>query len=252
MKKTVGLVAILVLLLPSLGLSGALSFRLGYFIPRAQSDLWQIEFDNMDFQKSDFQNTTLGIYYEHFLTRELSVIAGIEGYSQTRLGYYVDFVGYSFDEGNFAFPADLYRGEFTPSHNFSVSVTPVQVSLKLTPLGRRSGFIPYLGGGISLYIWSVKLIGDMVDMTDEWIYEDPDLGDVTIYGIYYAQARAENRFNIGFQAFAGFMIPIARRLALEAEFKYNYGKGSLGEAFPDFESFDLGGYQISLGANYWF
>jgi len=252
MKKTIGLVAILVLLLPTLGISGALSFRLAYFIPRAQSDLWTIEFENMSFQKSDFQTTTLGICYEHFLTKELSLVIGVDSYSQTRLGDYRDFVGYSFDEGDFAFPADIsdpdLRNPFTIAHNFSVSITPVQMSLKLTPFGRRSGFIPYIGGGATLYIWNVKLLGDMVDFTDEWIYNDY----LPIYGIYQTQARAESRFSVGFQAFAGFMIPVASRLALEAEFKYNVGKGSLGEAFEGFEEFDLGGYQISLGVNYWF
>jgi hypothetical protein len=48
------------------------------------------------------------------------------------------------------------------------------------------------------------------------------------------------------------MIPVASRLAIEAEFKYNVGKGSLGEDFEGFEDFDLGGYQISVGVNYWF
>jgi opacity protein-like surface antigen len=252
MKKTIGLVAILVLLLPTLGISGALSFRLGYFIPRAQSELWTIEFENMSFQKSDFQTTTLGIYYEHFLTKELSLLIGVDSYSQTRLGNYRDYVGYSFDEGDFAFPANIYDGDYAIAHNFSVSITPVQMSLKLTPFGRRSGFIPFIGGGATLYIWNVKLLGDMIDFTDEWEYEDPDLGDVPIYGIYQAQARAESRFSVGFQAFAGFMIPIASRLALEAEFKYNVGKGKLTDAFEGFDEFDLGGYQISLGVNYWF
>jgi hypothetical protein len=252
MKKTIGLVAILILLLPTLGTSGALSFRLGYFIPRAQSELWTIEFENMSFQKSDFQTTTLGIHYEHFLTKELSLLIGVDSYSQTRLGSYRDYVGYAFDEGDFAFPADTYEGEFEIAHNFSVSITPVQMALKLTPFGRRSGFIPYIGGGATLYIWNVKLLGDMVDFTDEWVYEDPELGDVPIYGVYQTQARAESRFSVGFQGFVGFMIPIASRLAFEAEFKYNVGKGSLGETFEGFDEFDLGGYQISLGVNYWF
>jgi len=230
MKKTIGLVAILVLLLPTLGISGALSFRLAYFIPRAQSDLWTIEFENMSFQKSDFQTTTLGICYEHFLTKELSLVIGVDSYSQTRLGNYKDYVGYSLDEGDFAFPANIYEGAFEITHNFSV----------------------YIGGGATLYIWNVKLLGDMVDFTDEWFYEDPDLGDVPIYGVYQTQARAESRFSVGFQGFVGFMIPIASRLAFEAEFKYNVGKGSLGETFEGFDEFDLGGYQISLGVNYWF
>ena len=249
MKKTVGLVALLVLMLPSLGLSGALSFRFGYFIPRAQSDLWSIEFENMDFQKSDFQNTTLGIFYEHFLTREISLVIGVEGYGQTRLGSYVEFVSSS--EMDWPYPAEFYEG-YAISHNFSVSVTPIQLSVKFAPLGRRSGFIPYLGGGICLYVWNVKVLGDIVDFAYWEDIVEPDLGVVRIYAVDYAELRADNRFNIGFQAFAGFMIPIARRLALEAEFKFNYGKGSLGEAFRGFESFDLSGYQISLGANYWF
>ena len=252
MKKTIGLVAILVLLLPTLGTSGALSFRLGYFVPRAQSELWTIEFQNMSFQKSDFQTTTLGIYYEHFLTKELSLLIGVDSYSQTRLGSYRDYVGYAFDEGDFAFPAADYQGDFVLSHNFSVSITPIQLSLKLTPFGRRSGFIPYIGGGASLYIWTVKLLGDMVDFTDEWVYTDPELGDVPIYGVFQAQARAESRFSVGFQGFVGLMIPIASRLALEGEFKYNVGKGSLGSTFEGFDDFDLGGYQISFGVNYWF
>jgi len=251
MKKTIGFVAILVLLLPALGFSGALSFRLGYFVPRAKSDLWKIEFENMSFQKSDFQTTILGIQYEHFLTKELSVVIGVDSYNQTRLGYYTDFVGGTVDDLYLAFPAQYYEG-YTIEHNFSVSSTPVQLSLKLTPFGRRSGFIPYVGGGVSLYIWTVKLLGDVIYFDDEWIYEDPDLGDVLVFGVYDTRARAEGRFSFGYQAFAGFMIPVATRLAIEAECKYSRGKGSLGEAFEGFENFDLGGFQISLGVNYWF
>lgn len=252
MKKTIGLAAILVLLLPALAFSDAILVRLSYFVPSAKSELWKIEFENMDFQKSDFQNASLGIYYEHFLSREISLLIGLDSYSETRLGYYRDYVGYSFAEGDFAFPYAYYDGDFDISHNFSVSITPVQASLKLTPLGRRSGFIPYIGGGVSLYIWSVKMRGDIVDFTDEWVYEDPDLGDVDIYGIYPTDARQESKFSVGFQGFAGIMFPIASRLALEAEFKYNYGKGKLGGTFEGFDDFDLGGYMLSVGINYWF
>ncbi len=252
MKKIIGPVAILILMLPSLGFSDAISVRLSYFIPSAKSELWTIEFENMNFQKSDFQNAVLGIYYEHFFSREISLLVGLDIYSQARLGIYRDYVGYSFAEGDFAFPYQYYDGDFDISHNFGVSITPVQVSLKVTPLGRRSGFIPYIGGGVSFYIWSVKMRGDIIDFTDEWVYEDPDLGDVPIYGIYQTDARQETRFSVGYQGFAGIMFPIASRLALEAEFKYSYGKGSLGDTFEGFDNFDLSNYQISVGVNYWF
>jgi opacity protein-like surface antigen len=256
MKKTLGLLAILVLLLSGLGFSDSVSFRLGYFAPRANSDLWQIEFDNMTFTKSDFNALLFGFSYEHFLTREISLVIGLDTYSRIVVGDYRDYVGLSFDEGDFAFPSD-YIGDFNIRHQLSVSSTPIEVSLKLTPLGRKSGFIPYLGGGVSMYIWRVKLQGDIVDFTDVYVYDDPDFGPVDVYRISYANTSyanpgRETRFAFGFHGFAGFMIPVASRLALEAEFKYYSGKGDLGSSFPDFQKFDLSGYQISLGLNYWF
>jgi opacity protein-like surface antigen len=252
MKKTLSLIALLAILLPGLASADAITFRLGYFIPQANSDLWQIEFENMTFKKTDYQNTVFGFTYEHFLTREVSLIVGLDAYSQTRSGTYLDYVGLSFEEGEFAFPND-YAADFYPGHSFSVSITPIQIGLKLTPLGRKSGFIPYLGGGVSLYIWNARLVGDLVDFSDDsWVYDDPDYGEIQIYPIYSVNARDETRFAVGFNGFAGFMIPFASRVALEGEFKYSYGKGSHGDAFPDFNKFDLGSYQISLGINYWF
>jgi opacity protein-like surface antigen len=254
MKKTIGLTAVLIFLLPCLGFSHAISVRLGYFVPRAgtDSELWTIEFENMDFTKTNFQNAILGFSYEHFLTRELSLVFGFDGYSQSRYGFYRDFVGYSFEEGDFAFPLE-YEGDFDIGHGFSTSITPIQASIKVAPLGRRSGLIPYLGGGVTLFIWGVKLQGSMIDFADDsWVYEDPDYGDVQIYPIYETNAREETQFAVGYHAFAGLMIPFARRVAFEAEFKYNFGKGKLNDAFEGFNNFDLSGFQISLGINYWF
>lgn len=251
MKKTIAGAIFLTFLLPALGFSHSISVRAGYFIPRADSDLWATEFEQMTFTKSEYQNTTLGFVYEHFLTREISFSLGIEGYSQNKAGSYRDYVGYSFDEGDFAFPAD-YEGDFLISHIFNVSITPIQASVKVAPLGRRSGFIPYVGGGLTLYIWTVRMQGDMIDFEDDsWVYDDPDYGDVQIYPLTLVDARDETKLSVGYQAFAGIMIPFAKRVAFEAEFKYNFGKGSL-ENFEGFEKFDLGGYQISLGINYWF
>jgi hypothetical protein len=252
MRKIIGLVALTVILLPCMGFSGAWSFRVGYFVPRAQSELWNIEFDNMNFMKRDFQNATFGLSYEYFLNREVSLVFGIDIYSQRRSGLYRDWVGYTIDNYDYAFPYSEYAGDFDLVHTFSTSIVPLQASFKLTPLGRRSGIIPYVGGGLSLYFWTVKLQGDMIDFNDAYVYTDPDLGDVDVYGVYFTDAREETKLAVGFNAFAGLMIPIGRRVALEAEFKYSYGKGRLTHAFKDFNDFDLGGYQVSLGINYWF
>jgi opacity protein-like surface antigen len=253
MKKIVGLLAMAVVLLPVLGFSdGAFSFRLGYFVPQAKSDLWDIEFQNMSFRKSSFNSATFGISYEYFMTREVSLVFGADFYSRSRVGFYRDYVGVTIDNFDYAFPAADFVGDFDIVHSFGTSIVPLQASIKLTPFGRRAGLIPYVGGGVSLYIWSVHLNGDMVDFTDQYVYTDTDGSEFDVFGLVRSDARQDSKLAVGWHAFAGFMIPIARRTALEAEFRYSYGKGKLTDAFQGFNNFDLGGYQVSLGINYWF
>lgn len=255
MKRKLILLTVLFLLVPGLVFSDMFTFKVGYFIPRGSSDLWQDEFDQMDFKKSNFQNTNFSFAYEYFLAPQLSVVLGLDNYSKNKLGSYIGFVAYQLVEGDFAFPDD-YEGEYIPAHVFSVSITPIHLSLKLTPTGRRNKITPYIGGGIGLYIWNVKLYGNLIDFSEEWYYEDPDVGDVPIYPIWSVDAREENRLAIGYHVFGGIMMPIARRITLDIEFKFNAAKGNFSEdsltGFEGFEPFDLGGYQISAGINYWF
>ena len=89
---------------------------------------------------------------------------------------------------------------------------------------------------------------------DEYeLFDDPDLDqDVRGYIVELADLRENNRLSLGYHFFGGIMVPVANRISLEVEFKYNYAQGKLKEAFLGFEPFDLSGYQISLGLNYWF
>jgi hypothetical protein len=258
MKKTFGLLALAVLLLPMLGFSGgAFSFRLGYFFPNAKSDLWDIEFQNMSFRKANFQAATFGLSYEYFMTREVSLVFGIDVYSRSRVGYYRDYVGVTIDNFDYAFPYPEFVGDFDLTHSFAVTSVPLQASIKLTPMGRQGRIIPYIGGGVSLYFWSVRLRGDMVDFTDQYIYTDTDGSEFDVFGVYITDARQDTKLAVGWHAFAGLSIPIARRTSLEAEFKYGSAKGTFTNnerepGFQGFQKFDLGGYQVSLGINYWF
>jgi opacity protein-like surface antigen len=270
MKKAVVLSLALFLFTPSLVFSNTLTLKLGLFIPRFQYDvpednLWWIEFDQMDFKKSDYYSTNFGFAFDYFVTRQLSLVLSIDSYSKNKLGKYKGYVGYYAETlgttDNFAFP-DIYEGDYIPSHSFNVSITPIQLSLKLLPLGRGGKLIPYVGGGVGFYIWNVRLFGDLIDFSDEWIYSDPDTGeDVPIYPINpgkdYTDTRQETKVSMGYHAFGGIMYPIANRTTIELEFKYNLVKGKFQEkdpyqGFHGFERFDLGGYQISIGINYWF
>lgn len=248
MKKSLILLLALIFLTPIFAFSDIFTFKTGLFIPRAQSDLWTTEFENMNFSKANYTTTTFGFAYEYFLTREVSVVLGIDTYSKNKVGSYVDYVGIQLAEGDFAFPTD-YMEDFFPTHIFNISITPIQLSLKLTPMGRTGKFIPYVGGGVGLYLWNVRLNGDMVYFDDVWVYV-PD--GIDIYPITTVDAWESNRISFGYHAFGGIMVPFTRRMTFEVEFKYNRARGELKEAFEGFEPFDLSAYQISLGMNYWF
>jgi opacity protein-like surface antigen len=249
MKKSLILFLALIFLTPTLGFSRIFTFKAGLYIPRAQSDLWTTEFEQMSFTKNNYITTNFGFAYEYFLTREASLVIGVDSYSKNKLGNYVDYVGIALLEGDFAFPMEDYEGEFFPSHAFNVTITPIQLSLKLTPLGRKGKVIPYVGGGVGLYLWNVRISGWLVDFDDVWLYV-PD--DIDIYRIIEVNAWEDNRLTFGYHAFGGVMVPFTRRMTFEVEFKYNRAQGELKEGFEGFEAFDLTAYQVSLGLNYWF
>jgi hypothetical protein len=240
---------LLVLFSPGLVYSDLVTFKLGYFFPRAGSDLWQTEFDNMTFEKSEYTGSVFGFAYEYFVSREIAVQISVDGYSKQKTGAYLEWDGLIDFDGRWAYPlGSLGQADFIPQHVYSVSITPIQMNIKITPLGRAKRIIPYIGGGVGLYIWSVRIQGDLVDFDEIW--EDIDLG-VTIHPIYTSDIRDENKLSFGFQALGGVILPLANRVSFEGEFKYNFAKGTL-DKFVGFEPFDMSGYQISLAMNYWF
>ena len=248
MKKSLILFLALIFLTPSFAFSNIFTFKTGLFIPRAQSDLWTTEFENMSFSKTNYTTTNFSFSYEYFLAREVSVLLGVDSFSKNKVGSYIDYVGIQLVDGDFAFPTD-YVEDFIPTHIFNVSITPIQLSLKLTPMGRKGKFVPYLGGGVGLYLWNLRLNGDLVDFGEVWVYV-PD--GIDIYPITTVDAWENNRISFGYHAFGGIMVPFTKRMTFEVEFKYNRAQGELKEAFEGFEPFDLSAYQISLGLNYWF
>ena len=252
MKRYVIVLIGMLVLIPTFAFSDAVSFRIAYFIPMADSDLWTQEFENLNLTVNDFHNTAFCFSYEYFMSREMSIVLGFDPYYSRRNGTYLDFVGYVFDEGDFAFPSEEFIGDFYISHLFDVSISPIYIGMKLAPFGRRGRLVPFVGAAGILFLWNVRLQGDIIDFDDVWIYTDPDTGDeIDIYAIKGADVRDENKISFGYMAFGGFMYPIGRRLSVDAVFKYVVGKGNL-RNFVDYEPFDLSGYVIAVGLSYWF
>ena len=230
------------------------TFRLNYCAPTMKSDFWDIEFANMNYKKSNFQDTSFGFDYEVFLGRELSVVFSLDSFSKSRAGNYVDYVGITLDQGDFAFPPN-FQGDFAPGHTLRYTVTPIQVSLKFAPLGRRNNFIPYIGGGVGAYVYSLRMTGDLVDHSQPYSYEAAGADPVAVYPIVSVDTwegqGGLGSIAFGYHVFGGFMYPIGNRLTLSAEFKYSVAKANM-ESFTGFKPLDIGAMQFSLGINYWF
>lgn len=258
MKRMTVLAALVLLLVPSLAFSDSVSLRLGYFMPGAKTDiltnpdsLWAIEFDQMSFKMADYRGSIMGASYDYFLSKEISLVLSVDTYGRSRPGFYLDYVKFTFPEGDFAFPEEFYAGR-SITHAFSVAITPVQASIKVTPLGRKTPIIPYLGGGAGATFWSIGLYGEMVNFADDtWVYDDPFLGEVQIYPVDIVNGR-ERGAAFSYHAFAGFEFPIGYRVTLMAEARYHVSKAVLKKWFLGFEDFDLGGLALTVGFNYWF
>jgi opacity protein-like surface antigen len=250
MKKYLLVFVTLFVLVPGFAFSDLVTFKVGYFFPKASSDLWELEFDQMSFEKGDFQDTVFCFTYEYFLSNQISLSLSLDGYSEKKAGNYINYVADIVGDEIYAF--DYGQGS-SIAHVFTVSITPLQASVKLTPLGRRASIIPYIGGGVGAYIWTVRMQGDTIDFSDpRWFYDEALDEEVIGYPVYPTDIRVESKFSIGFHGFVGVMVPVANRISVEGEFKFNYASGNLDPYFQGFENFDLSGYQVTVGINYWF
>ena len=259
MKKLTVIAVGLLLLVPSLAFSDSVSLRLGYFFPKALTDsyllahpdsLWAIELGQMSFLPKDYRGGMIGIGYDHFLSKNISLALSVDAYNKTNVGYYRDWVVNTLTEGDFAFPFEFFEGGDI-IHSFRVTITPVELSLKLLPLGRRARIIPYVGGGASMVFYGARMFGDMVNFADPWIYTDPDLGDVDIYPVEPVASR-DNGTAFGWHAFGGIQFPIGYRATIEAEARYRSAKGRFNGLFQGFDDFELGGLALTAGISYWF
>ncbi len=265
MKKLTVLAVGLALIAPSLAFADSFSLKAGYFWPNALSQsylakhpdsLWAIEFNQMNFRFEDFRGWTIGAGYEYFLGKNFSLVLAVENFSERNLGYYLDYDQTEFEEGWFAFPLDSEPSDITDwyyiEHSFRVTSTPLTVSVKISPLGRKTRLIPYFGGGVGAYFWSAGIYGEVIDFSDEWVYTDPILGDIPVYPVTVENAR-EKGTAFGYHAFAGLQFPIGFRATLDAEVRYHKAKGRFDDGFlVDFDDFDLGGLAVTAGFTFWF
>jgi len=199
------------------------NLKIGLFHPSMESDLWQINKENLAFQDQDMVEKYYGMEYEHYLGRHLSF--SIEGgyYENEHYSFYRDF---EYEDGS-----PIYQ-------NLALKITSLEADFKFYPVGHRQKFFPFLGAGIGMYYWKYEQWGDFIDFENDTVLEDE-----------YLETSA---YTAGFNAKGGFVFRFSQQWGISFETRYLYLKGNLSSFFEGFEKLDLGGFTFNFGVNFFF
>jgi len=198
----------------------SLNLKIGWFKPTLDSDLWEINIENLAFDKRDMTDIYYGAEFEFFMNRIVSLA----------------FEGGFFQKNIFSLYKDWEYEDGSPIYqNLSLSIYSFELNFKLYPLGNKKGFFPFLGAGAGIYAWRYEQWGDFINFEDLSITQD-----------VYAET---NTIDLGFNAKAGIGFRFTRTVGIIFEAKYQYIKGHLSSFFEGFENLDLGGLTFNLGLN---
>jgi hypothetical protein len=196
----------------------SLNFKVGLFNPSLQSDLWEINMENLVFDKEDLQGQFYALEYEQFMGRNLSFSVEAGYYTKDHYSFYRD---YEYDDGS------------EIEQNVALQFGSLEVGFKLYPMGHRSKFAPYVGAGGGVYYWKYEQWGDFIDFENDTV----DEGE-------YVETSA---YSPGFNGKAGFVFRWVRSFGISAEVRYQYLKGNLSSFFEGFEKLDMSGVSINIG-----
>ena len=202
--------------------SQSVNLKMGLFIPRMDSDLWQINMENLVLNRADMVNAYYAGEYEFSLNRHTNFSVEIGSYTRDVYSEYRDYT---------------YANGSAIKQNISLRITPIEANLKYYPMGSRYRLYPFIGAGVGVYAWTLQQWGDFVNFEDNTISQG------------FAESK---RFSFGFNGRFGLVFRFQQRLALGLEGKYQYLKGHLSEYFQGFESLDLGGFTANVSINVYF
>lgn len=211
-----------IILISSQLFADSIKLKLGQFSPSQESDLWDINRQNLYLEKKDFEGSFVSVEWEVFVKRNLSFSLEIGTYSQQLETSYRDW---EYEDGS-----PIYQ-------SLSLSIIPVEASFKFYPGGAHRPVAPYFGGGLGIYFWKYVQEGDFIDFTT-W--------DV------FSGSYETNTSGIGTNISGGISWRISRSIGFFGEAKYVFFKDALSSDFQGFEKFDLSGLHLLVGISIWY
>jgi opacity protein-like surface antigen len=199
--------------------AGSLELRLGGFIPRADSLLFDDNAELYGTQKSDWSGLTGGIEYRHrFNGSSLELGVHVDGFTRELDTSYRDYVG---------------DGDREIEQTLKLSTAPLGVTLRFAPGDRHARIQPYIGAGVDVVFW--EEFGEFIDFLDEDlpIVNDSFVSDGAALGMHVA---------------GGLRVALSPDFGLSAEAKYLLaGKPDMGGDFGDDLQIDLSGASVTVG-----
>jgi hypothetical protein len=219
---------------PAAAWASGLELRLGGFVPRGQSNLFDDvgELYTPDSRANECTETSCpgvrtrdwnGVYggaeYSFNLARPLELGISVDGYGRTIPTSYRDSVR---DDGS------------EISQTLKLTVIPVGLSLRLLPLDRYAAVQPYLTVGGDLFYYRYEEFGDFIDFFDDSrpISLDSFKSDGAIFGGHAA---------------VGLRVPVGHDFAITGEVRYQFApRRQMGDDFS-LNEIDLSGTSATIG-----
>lgn len=197
----------------------SLNLKIGLFQPNMNSDLWETNMENLALNKQDMQDLIYALEYEIFIHSRFAISLELWHYEKEHYSAYKD---YEYDDGS------------PINQNLALSISSLELNVKVYPTSYRRAFNPFIGAGIGIYRWIYEQWGDFINFEDWTVFEG------------YADTRA---YTLGFNGRAGFVFRFRRSVGFSFEAKYQYLKGQLSSLFEGFGKLDMSGLTLSIGLN---
>jgi opacity protein-like surface antigen len=187
---------------------------------RGSDDVLVENLNSLSFDVKDFRGAQVFGEWNITFDDRVEVSFGTGFYRRTVPSVYTDFV-------------DFDRSEI--EQDLRLRIIPVSAVVRFLPVGRAGKLQPYLGGGVAALNWKYTETGEFIDFNDNnAVFEDH----------YDASGTVLAPLVLG-----GLRMPINGDVyALNAELRYQFGKGDLGtdNGFLS-DRINLGGMNFTLG-----
>jgi opacity protein-like surface antigen len=204
--------------------AGSLELRLGGFIPRADSNLFDDDSELYTVGKDDWRGFSGGVEWSFDVAPKVELGFHLDAYERKVDTVYRDFIN---DRTGNNIPQTL-----------ALNIVPLGTSVRLVPLGRRAPVSPYVSAGVDVFFYRYEEYGEFIDFFS-------DQQDI-IADAFISEGAA-----FGFHVAGGVRVPIGRDFSLVGEVRYQNARTDMSDDFRGFQGerlrVDLSGTSVTIG-----